>query len=303
MLFWNLYLFLFGIIVDKLTCIEIFTHVARLGSFTAVANELNITQSAVSKKVAWLEKELGLSLLHRNPRKVTLTNVGEKYVQFSQSLIEHIKLTEENLRGELSQVTGSLRISAPSAFATQLLAKPISDFVELHPDVKINVSVTDRHIDLYNDDIDIAIRAAHLKDSGLKAKKLMDHELCYFASHEYIKEFGEPCHPDQLSEHHCITYSLMSPSNIWTINQTKYMVEEVLTSDNPEVIVQFSLLGKGIAAMPRWMVQSFFESNQLKEIFIESQRSRLPMYAVYKGDDYLPHRIRTFVDYLSNYFE
>ena len=127
--------------MDKLDCIKVFTEVARLGSFTAVANELNITQGAVSKKVAWLEKSIGFSLFHRTSRKIALTMSGAQYLTYCRALIEGMDHTEQMLKSELSEAMGELRISVPSAFATQHLAEPLSRFMELNPKVTFNIAI------------------------------------------------------------------------------------------------------------------------------------------------------------------
>jgi len=289
--------------VDKLNCITLFTRVARLSSFTLTANELNMTQGAVSKKIAWLENELGFMLFHRTSRKISLTSSGEEYLSYCLGLLEQMTQTELRLKNELSRVVGHLELSAPSAFATQKLAEPIGKFLSLYPDVTMNISVNDKLVDLYKDDIDIAIRASHLKDSGLKAKKLLEHEVCYFASPTYLKQCGTPIHCKDIKEHSCITYSLSNPSNIWVLNNEKFVVKEVISSDSPEMIVKMATLGHGIAAMPKWMVQERIENHELIEIYSDLQKSSLPMYAVYKSSDYLPFRIRAFIDFLSDYFE
>ena len=288
--------------MDKLDCIKIFTHVARLGSFTAVANELNMTQGAVSKKIAWLESAIGFTLFHRTSRKIVLTDTGEHYLNYSIELLEKMSYTELKLKKELNEVVGELKISAPSAFATQRLVAPLAEFKQLHPKVSFNVSVNDKQVDLYKDDIDIAIRASFLKDSSLKAKKLLEHKLCYFASPDYLTKHGEPLSPNTLQAHNCITYALSNPADVWYFNDNKYVVNEVATSDCPELIVQLAIKGIGIAAMPRWMVESYFKSGELQEVFIEWNKYSLPMYAVYKNTDFLPFRIRAFIDFLGDYF-
>ncbi|MCG7529994.1 LysR family transcriptional regulator [Psychrobium sp. MM17-31] len=289
--------------MDKLDCMKMFTQVARLGSFTAVANEQNLTQGAVSKKIAWLENTIGFSLFHRTSRKISLTNSGEKYLGYCVQLLEEMLHTEQNIKGELSEAIGELKISVPSAFATQRLAIPISKFMESNPNVKINVSVSDKQVNLYEDDIDIAIRAAQLEDSGLKAKKILDHQLCYFASREYIKGYGKPENPYELIDHRCITYSLSNPSDVWQIGNKKYAVNETSTSDSPELIVKLALAGSGIAAMPKWMVEKHLLNGQLIELFRAIQKPSLPMYALYKNVEFLPYKIRAFIDFIDSYFD
>ncbi|MEI4551461.1 LysR family transcriptional regulator [Pseudoalteromonas spongiae] len=288
--------------MDKLECINLFCVVARLNSFTGAASELNVTQSAVSKKIAWLEYKLGFNLFERSARKIKLTDAGKSYLAFCVQLVEQINVTEQTLKGEQTKVSGKLKISAPSAFATQMLSQPVSEFLNLHPEVQLEVSVNDQQVDLYKDDVDIALRAAYLPDSGLKAKKLLDHELCYFAAPHYLEQNGYPSTPSDLAHHQCITYSLSRPSNVWFIDQQKHTVLEFIKSDSPEFIVQMALLGGGIAGMPKWMVQRKLNEGTLVELFADCEKANLPMYAVYKNADYIPFKIRAFVDFLSRYF-
>lgn len=289
--------------MDKLESISLFCQVVRLGSFTAVANELNMTQGSVSKKIAWLESQLRLTLLHRTSRRVTLTEQGREYYEYAVTLLETMSHTESRLRDELSQVSGVLSLSAPSAFATQKLAAPIAEFLEQNPGLSITVSVEDKLIDLANSSIDIAIRASDLKDSGLKAKKLCQHQVTYFASPNYLKKRQVPTSGQDLKSHQCITYSLMTPSNVWLLGGKKYQVNEILSSDNPEMIVKMANLGVGIAAMPRWMIEEELASGELIEILANVEHLSLPMYALYKATDYQPYRIRAFIDFLSDYFQ
>ena len=289
--------------MDKLACIKLFCDVARLGSFTAAANELNMTQGAVSKKIAWLETNLGFNLFNRNSRKIMLTEAGSDYLEFAKNILESFTITEQTLKGQINQVVGKIRISAPSAFASERLAKPISEFMVLNPKLVIEVSVNDKQVDLFEENIDIAIRASLLRDSALKAKKLMNHQLSYIASPKYLELNGKPSKTEDLATHSCITYSLSNPSNVWHINEQKVAVNEVLSSDSPQMIVAMAKLGTGIAGMPRWMVEKDLESGQLVELFPGCSAPALPMYAVYKSSDYLPYRIRAFIDFLSVYFE
>lgn len=288
--------------MDKLTCLSVFATAARLGSFTATADELNMTQGAVSKRIAWLEQDLGFTLFNRTPRKIILTDAGNEYLACSQEVLEKLSLTEHQIRNEQSKVVGKLRISAPSAFATKRLAEPLKHFMALHPELELDISVNDQHADLFKDNIDIAIRAAHLEDSNLKAKKLIEHSLCYFASPCYLAENGTPQNPSQLSNHQCITYSLMRPSNVWTFDNKKVQVNEVIKSDSPDMIVKMARLGSGIAAMPKWMVAEYFENGELVEILPQKHAFSLPMYAVYKNSNYIPHKISAFITFLSDYF-
>lgn len=172
----------------------------------------------------------------------------------------------------------------------------------LHPELELDISVNDQHADLVKYNIDIAIRAAHLEDLNLKAKKLIEHSLCYFASPDYLAENGTPQNQSQLSTHKCITYSLMHPSNVWTFEASKVQVNEVIKSDSPDMIVKMARSGAGIAAMPKWMVAEYFENCELVEILPQKHAFSLPMYAVYKNSNHIPDKISAFIKFLSDYF-
>ncbi|TDM52014.1 LysR family transcriptional regulator [Aliivibrio fischeri] len=292
--------------MDKFDCLKVFTRVASLGTFTAAANELNTTQSAISKKIAWLEKQVGITLFHRHARAISLTTGGKKYLRLALKLIDEMSLVESQLRHEQTSISGTLTLSVPSAFSVQKLSIPLNEFLNLHPDLSVNVSVSDKFVDLVEGDIDIAIRASYLKDSGLKAKWFMDNELIYFASPEYLAQHPNVTDAHELTQHQCLTYSLFTPSDLWRFSEgnteLKIKVKEQLRSDSPEMLVKMATLGQGIAAMPKWMVEHELKSGALTQVLEQYKTVKLPMYMVYKDSEHQPQRIRAFIDFMSNYF-
>lgn len=292
--------------MDKFDCLKVFSRIAQLGSFTAAANELNTTQSAVSKKIAWLESEVGITLFHRHARAISLTSGGKQYLELGQKLIEQMNSFESQLRQEQASVSGELKLSVPSAFSVRLLSVPLNEFLNQHPELSVDVSVSDKFVDLVEGNVDIAIRAAYLKDSGLKARWLMDNELVYFASPSYLDKRDPILSANDLTKHFCLTYSLSNPSNLWRFsdgNETiKVKVKEQVRSDSPEMLVQMAKLGQGIAAMPKWMVEQELINGELIQVLTQYQSVKLPMYLVYKDSEYQPQRIRTFIDFLVQHF-
>lgn len=291
--------------MDKFDCLKVFSRVASLGTFTAAANELNTTQSAVSKKIAWLEKQVGITLFHRHARAISLTTGGKQYLRLALKLTDEMNLVESQLRQEQTSISGTLKLSVPSAFSVQKLSEPLNEFLNLHPELSVDVSVSDKFVDLVESDIDIAIRAAYLKDSGLKARWIMDNELTYFASPDYLEKHPPIEIADDLTLHQCLTYSLSTPSNLWRFNdgqETKVKIKEQVRSDSPEMLVQMAKLGQGVAAMPKWMVEHELKSGSLTQILEQYKTVKLPMYMVYKDSEHQPQRIRAFIDFISNYF-
>jgi len=292
--------------LDKFDCLKMFTRVASLGTFTAAANELNTTQSAVSKKIAWLEKTVGITLFNRHARAISLTSGGKQYLGFALKLTEEMDFFESKLRQEQASVSGVLKLSVPSGFSTRLLSAPLNGFLGLYPDLSIDVSVSDKFVDLVEGDIDIAIRATNLKDSRLRARWFMDNDIKYFAAPSYLEKHLPVMSANDLSQHQCLTYSLANLSNLWRLNDGKeeirVKVNEKLRSDSPEMLMQMAKLGQGIIAMPRWMVEQELQAGALKQILEQYESAKLPMYLVYKDSEYHPQRIRAFIDYLVDYF-
>ncbi|CAH7134768.1 LysR family transcriptional regulator [Vibrio chagasii] len=292
--------------MDKIECIRIFVETAQLNSFTATANKLDMTQSAVSKKIAWLESDLGMTLFQRNSRKISLTHAGKDYLTYCVRFLEEMSAIESQLKRETESVEGELKISAPSAFSTMLLSEPLQAFIEQHPGIRINLSVDDRIVNLNEHNINVAIRASQLKDSGLKARLLFNNKVHYFASPAYLEKHGAPQQPQELSKHHCLTYSLMTPANEWRFTDKSHKassikVNQIFTSDSPEMLLKMSRQGLGIVALPNWMGKEFVEKGELIRLLADWSNDQLPMYAVYHASDYLPQRIRVFIDFLAEY--
>lgn len=292
--------------MDKFDCLKVFTRVASLGTFTAAANELNTTQSAVSKKIAWLEKKVGITLFSRHARAISLTSGGKQYLGLALKLTEEMNFFESQLRQEQASVSGVLKLSVPSGFSTRLLSAPLNDFLNLYPDLSVDVSVSDKFVDLVEGDIDIAIRATNLKDSRLKARWFMDNEIVYFASPSYLEKHPAILSANDLSQHQCLTYSLANLSDVWRLTdgkkEFKVKVNEQLRSDSPEMLTQMAKFGQGIIAMPRWMVKQEVQAGTLKQVLVQYKSVKLPMYLVYKDSEYHPQRIRTFIDFIVDYF-
>lgn len=292
--------------MDKIECIRIFVETAQLNSFTATANKLDMTQSAVSKKIAWLESDLGMTLFQRNSRKISLTHAGKDYLTYCVRFLEEMSAIESQLKRETESVEGELKISAPSAFSSMLLSEPLQAFIEQHPGIRINLSVDDRIVNLNEHNIDVAIRASQLKDSGLKARLLFNNKVHYFASPAYLEKHGAPQQPQELSKHHCLTYSLMTPANEWRFTDKSHKassikVNQIFTSDSPEMLLKMSRQGLGIVALPNWMGKEFVEKGELIRLLADWSNDQLPMYMVYHASDYLPQRIRVFIDFLAEH--
>ncbi|KDN27340.1 LysR family transcriptional regulator [Vibrio fortis] len=293
--------------MDKIDCIKAFVVTARLNSFTLASEELDTTQSAVSKKIAWLENNLKLTLFQRNSRKISLTPAGRDYQQYCLRLLDEMSSFEAKLTREAQSVEGEIKISAPSAFSNQVLTHALKAFMVQHPKIRINLSVSDSFVNLNDHTIDLAIRASQLSDSNLKAKLLFKNHVHYYASPDYVERLGLPETPADLINHQCLTYSLMKPSSDWSFKdskgtETKIRVNESFSTDSPETLLNMSRLGLGICALPSWMGKEWVQQGQLIEVLQPWSHQKLPMYLLYHPSDYLPVRLRALINFLSDYF-
>ena len=293
--------------MDKLENIKLFLLVSQFNSFTVAANKLNIGQGTVSKNIAKLEQQLGFTLFHRHSRSVQITPQGAEYLEHCQQMMDELTNVESKIKDERDIVKGTLKLSIPSAMATKILAKPIASFMELHPEIEINVSVNDRQVNLVEEYIDVAIRASNLDDSGYKARYLFNNKAIFCASPEYLNKHLEPASPTELINHSCLTYSLLDRPNKWSaFNDTSkqtFIVNQHFSSDSPEMLLTMAVAGQGVIALPDWMVKPYIDNGKLIHILKSYTHIDLPMYAVFKSDNYLPIRIKAFIDHLAVFFQ
>ncbi|USD43250.1 LysR family transcriptional regulator [Vibrio sp. SCSIO 43135] len=287
--------------MDKIECIQTFVRVSELGSFTAVAMERDVTQSSISKKVAWLEANLAITLINRTSRKLSLTEAGHAYYSYCKRMLEEQQEVEAQLLAEAVQVQGSLKVSMPTSLGLRLLALPLSEFMLTNPKLKLDLSLNDKQSDLIQDDVDVAIRVANLQDSTLKARYLMDNRVVFVASREYLDQYQAPQQLQDLKKHRYIRYSFM-PSK-WSIGRVgggreEVSLEPTLSTDSAEMMLKMTMLGHGITALPHWMVAKELEKGELIALFTHLEPMTLPMYAVYKNTHRTPLKVRVFIDFL-----
>lgn len=289
--------------MDKIDAIRCFVRVVQLGSFTAAADEMNITQGAISKKVTKLETDLTFTLLHRTSRQLALTELGQQYFTYCCRMLEEQDEVESSLRSQQQSIQGTIRLSVPSSLGPLLLAEPIAVFLKQYTEVSVDITVDDRLSDLVSDNIDIAIRANKLADSSLKARYLFDSNVAYCASQAYLDTNGVPYTPESLLGHNCLTYSLIQSTKSWAFDavdrsRQQFEVTGNFSSDNADMLLAMAKQGVGIVALPYWMVESEIKAGKLVEILKGNGQFSLPVYAIYKNSPYTPTRIRLLIDAL-----
>lgn len=293
--------------MDKLSAIRAFLLVVQTGSFSAAAREQGTTQATISKKVAALEEKMGVKLLFRTSRELSLTEVGQEYFHRCVSIVSELDEAESNARSQMERPTGELRISAPVVFGRTFIGPILAEFLQDYPELKVNLHLSDQHVDLIGERIDVAIRAKQLEDSTLIARHLFDNPMVLVAAPSYLEKSDMLTKPEQLQTHNCILYSMHKTINIWHFDLGEQSLSIPVSGncrcDNGDVILQLAIGGTGIAQLPIWMVHEFIESGQLVTVLDEYQVKPLPFNAVYPQNRYVPLKVRSFVNFIKNKIE
>ncbi|WP_028773218.1 LysR family transcriptional regulator [Shewanella waksmanii] len=292
--------------MNKLDAMVDFSRVVALGSFSAVAAERQVSQSSVSKKVAALEQHLGVQLLNRTSRQLSLTAAGEMYLKQCQQILTKLADIEAELQQGNVTPKGRLKVSIPVSLAESLLVEMLAQFAASYPDIELAISLSDHYVDLISEDFDVVIRAGELDDSNLKARKLFNNQAVYVGSAKYFAQHGIPKHPQELSSHRCIGYSLSPRLSSWPFTQsnttTQVSIRPAIKCDNANMIMQLAMAGQGVAMLPYWMVEHAIAQGALQQIFSDYQGLAMPVHALYLRSSHTPLRIRCFIDDLVAHF-
>ena len=291
--------------MNRLQAMRVFTRVARLGGFAAAARELQLSTTAVSRQVSLLEEHLGVRLLQRTTRRLSITDAGAACLDRCERILADIQEMEEALSEGQRNPRGRLRISAGVSFAQEQLSALMPAFVEHYPDLEVELFLTDRHLDLVGEGIDVAVRIGRLSDSSLFARRIapVRHAVC--ASPDYIARYGAVATPSQLSEHMCIidtnlprSWCFEGPGGLETvIAEGRYRVNSAHGSCDA------ALAGLGLAYLPTFVAGAHIARGDLVPQLPGYQTGEAAMYAVYPENRYLSAGVRAFIDMLAERFD
>lgn len=289
---------------DIFSAIPIFVAVVESGSFSAAAERLRMTKSAVSKRISSLEDNLGTRLFHRSTRKLTLTEAGE---QFSDYARNSLFIAQQGINATTlhqGKPKGTLKINAPMTFSRLHLVPLLKEFLDLYPDIKVILNMDDKIVDMIEGGYDVGIRIGELKDSSLIAKKLAKCDSVVCASPEYLTEYGIPKTPSDLKDHNCIYYSLFQAGVEWTFfrdnEKSKVEPKGNFVVNNSDAIGEMLLQGLGICQMPTFIVRKYLDSGQLIEVLDEYNLPQHNIYAVYPERRHVPEKVRVFLNFVEN---
>ena len=288
--------------MDNWQGINEFDAVVQTQSFTLAAKQLKTSVAQVSRRVANLEARLATKLLLRTTRKITVTEAGLTYFKHCQHLVDGLKQAEDALQDLNSLPTGLLKVTAPITYGERFIGPLLNKFMTLHPKLKIELILTNKTLDLVEEQIDIAIRLGHLPDSNLISKRLSQRQLLVCASPEYIKAHGQPYTLSELTQHNCLIGNLP----LWHFSEKQknksIRINGSLTCNSGYALVDAAIKGLGIVQLPDYYVQQAIESGQLVECLKHYREPQQGIWALYPNNRYQTAKVRLLVDYLSEHF-
>ncbi|RZQ54981.1 LysR family transcriptional regulator [Pseudoalteromonas phenolica] len=286
--------------------IEVFVEVVKRGSFASAAQQLGHSNSHISKEMNKLEARLGVRLLNRTTRSLALTPEGEAYYQQCIQLISDAQDAFNLVTQGDDTPKGNLKLSCPIGLYRSHIQSILVKFLKLYPNVTLDLDLSDKRVDLVADGFDLVIRATPaLDESSLICKKVYACPTYVVASKSYIEQYGQPYHPKELNNHHCIGYSNHKNPGKWTfmpVEGEKFIVDVRLKAlcNNGEAETALVEAGIGITRLPEFYLSRGIASGNLQILFEEYQQPTVNVYAVYPSRKHLSSKVRRFIDMLSN---
>ncbi|MGE0117043.1 MAG: LysR family transcriptional regulator [Dongiaceae bacterium] len=292
--------------MDPLDGIAAFARVVDSGSFSAAAHRLGISKSAVSAHVQRLEERLGIRLLNRTTRRLSVTEAGAAYYRHCARILAEAEAAEQAASALQREPRGTLRISAPNSFGWMHVAPTVPAFLKRYPDVAVDIALSPAHVDLVEERLDLAIRIGVLEDSPLIVRKLAPSRLVFCASPGYLRERGMPREPADLARHNCLCTSLLPWGDEWRLagkrGDVRVAVGGTVRSNSAEMLRAAALDGVGIAVLPTWAVAKPLRNGALRRVLPAWEPPASTIYAVYPGNRLMSMKVRAFVDHLAKCF-
>jgi DNA-binding transcriptional LysR family regulator len=281
---------------------RMFLRVAELGSLSAVAQQMDLARSVVTRQIAALEAHLGVKLIARSTRRLSLTTAGAAYLEKCRVILNLIEDAETGLADDRQALRGLVRISAPLSFGLKTLAPLLLDFAAAHPGIILDMDYSDRRANLIEEGIDLAIRITGKLNPSDVARRLGAIRMSVVASPDYLARHGEPRHPSELLHHECLGYTLV-PLATWQFvvdGQVQgFPIRSRIQANNGEVLLEAAARGFGVTCHPTFVTDDAVATGRVREILTDYPIPELGLYAVLPGNRHVPHRVRVLTDYLA----
>jgi DNA-binding transcriptional LysR family regulator len=291
---------------DRFELIQSFVVVAQKLSFVEAADVLLIDPSALSRRIQRLEKQLGVRLFNRNTRRVALTEAGILYLSHCQEVLAKLDQADAIVSHLSAEPRGLLRVSLPVSLGQRHIAPALPEFLNRYSQLELDLSFTDRFVDVVAESIDVAIRIGQFQDSQLVVRRLTVNRRFLCASPAYLQKYGSPQKPKDLEQHSCIVFSHLATGNIWHLSRQNQriavQIKGKLRADIGEALYQAVLGGCGIALMPTYIVGDALRTGQLETVLDDWKVSTTDIFAILGVGQYIPSKTQVFVDFLVKRF-
>lgn len=293
---------------DTASELVFFVLLAKHGNLSAAARALDITPPAATKRLALMEQRLGVRLVNRTTRRVSLTSEGETYLQHASRILAEIREMEDQVASSRTEPRGLLRVNATLGFGRTVIAPMVSAYARQHPEVQVQLEVTDRPVDLVEQGYDVAVRFGAPPDSRLSARRLLTNRRFPCASPAYLKQYGAPQIPADLLEHRCIIHRQNDEAyGVWRFTRNRQTevvkVRGALASNDGDIVLGWALDGHGILIRSEWDLAKYLETGRLRRVLPAFTLAPADLFVYYPSRHHLSARVRTFIDFLAGQFE
>jgi DNA-binding transcriptional LysR family regulator len=293
--------------MDRLQEMSSFVAVVEAGSFSGAEDATSLSKAALSRHVAALEQRLGIRLLHRTTRRLSLTEEGQRFYARAQELLQAFEDVESEVSSQRAEVAGTLRVNAPLTFGILHLAPLWGKFASRHPKVSLDVTLSDRVVDLVDEGYDLAVRIAIQIDSQLVTRKLATTRMVCCASRQYLDKHGEPTSPRDLARHRIVAYSYWTTHDEWKFagphGEAIVRTSPFMHTNNGDTCRVAALHGEGVILQPDFLVGEDLKRGDLVELMPQYASIEIGIYAVYASRKHLPTKTRSLIDFLVDSFK
>ena len=294
-------------VMDRVTAMRSFLRAVDTGSFTDVARELNMTQPTISKQIAALESYLGVQLLLRTTRSLSVTEEGARYYVAAKAALDALEAAEAVARGSKS-VEGRLRIGCPVSFGQVQIVPRLPEFLSRFPEISVDLVMSDAFLDPVEQGVDLVVRLGELQASSLTARRIGSARRATVASPGYIEAFGRPRSPEDLTAHDCVLYTRLASGPEWHYAMpgggvTRVRVRGRVQADNSIAMLGAVLAGLGVGLAPLWLAGEDLRAGRLVRLLDDFEPGALPIHTVAPPRSFAPPKVKAFVDYLDQAFK
>lgn len=293
--------------MDQLRSMTVFAAVVDRGSFAAAASHLGLSRTAASKLVMELEAHLGVTLLNRTTRTISLTRPGTAYYERAKRILDEIDEADREAGAETLSPRGRVLVSAPMSFGVRHLAPRLKTYLDANPDVQLDLFLSDSQVDFVREGFDLTIRIGKLANSGLIARKIGTTRSIFCAAESYLRDRGTPMHPRNLEDHACLGYPYWRGQNSWEVQGPDAAtitvdVDNRIWCNNGDALVAAASGGLGIILQPDFLVHDAIERGELVQILDDYRSPEMGIYVLFMPNLFLPSRVRSFIDFLAQSF-